>query len=38
VADQWCLSDWRRHGVSNQKGTTDQPQPRWIQLELEFKD
>ena len=25
-------------GVSNQKGATDQPQPRWIQLELEFKD
>ena len=25
-------------GVSNQKGTTDQAQPRWIQLELEFKD
>ena len=25
-------------GVSNQKGTTYQTQPRWIQLELEFKD
>ena len=25
-------------GVSNQKGATDQVQPRWIQLELEFKD
>ena len=25
-------------GVSNQKGTTYQAQPRWIQLELEFKD
>ena len=25
-------------GVSIQKAATDQPQPRWIQLELEFKD
>ena len=24
-------------GVSNQKGATDQPQPRWIQLELDFE-